>query len=94
MLGALRLTQRVCEAAELSLSHPAKTTVYLRSASDLWIYEEIREAFMKSSDLPAIELVAVQSPGPVPNATYRLKQFAANSYHIKKYALKHVLRFW
>ena len=66
--AAWRLLERVCVKAGLALEQLTKTTVYIRSVRDIWIYEEIREAFLGGQHLPAIEFVAIQGPGPVADA--------------------------
>jgi hypothetical protein len=52
---------------------------YLRHACDLWIYEEIREAFLSGTgrDLPAAELVAIHGPAAVPGAHVQIEAMAA-----------------
>jgi hypothetical protein len=54
-------------------------TVYLREPADLWIYEEIREAFLAAAghDLPAAEFVAIPGPGPAPGMHVQLEAMAA-----------------
>ena len=72
-----RLLERVCAKADLALEQIAKTTVYLRTVRDIWIYEEIRDAFLGGRNMPAIEFVAVQSPGPVADAHIQIEAIAA-----------------
>ena len=72
-----RLLERVCAKADLALEQIAKTTVYLRTVRDIWIYEEIRDAFLGGRNMPAIEFVAVQSPGPVAGAHIQIEAIAA-----------------
>jgi enamine deaminase RidA (YjgF/YER057c/UK114 family) len=69
----------VCDEARLPLERLTKTTVYLRHAADLWIYEEIREAFFSGvgRDLPAAEFVAIPGPGPVSGAHVQIEAMAA-----------------
>lgn len=74
---AWRLMERVCSDAGLSLSNIVKTTIYLRSFEEAWIYEEIREAFIQQRALPAVEFVAVSGPGPVPNSHVQIEAIAA-----------------
>lgn len=72
-----RQLQQVCGSAALSLEQIAKTTVFLRTVRDIWIYEEIREAFLSSSrGLPAIEFVAVQGPAAVADAHVQVEAIA------------------
>jgi enamine deaminase RidA (YjgF/YER057c/UK114 family) len=73
---AWRLMERVCSDAGLSLSNIVKTTIYLRSFEEAWIYEEIREAFIQQRALPAVEFVAVSGPGPVPNSHVQIEAIA------------------
>ena len=47
---------RYLPKAGLMLEQLTKTTVYVRAVSDIWIYEEIREAFLQGHCTPAIEL--------------------------------------
>ena len=72
-----RLLERVCAKAGLTLEQLAKTTVYVRTVKDIWIYEEIRAAFLQGHSLPAIEFVAIQSPGPVPAAHVQIDALAS-----------------
>jgi enamine deaminase RidA (YjgF/YER057c/UK114 family) len=69
----------VCGRAGLPLERITKTTVYLRHACDLWIYEEIREAFLSGTgrDLPAAEFVAILGPAAVPGAHVQIEAMAA-----------------
>ena len=72
-----RLLERVCAKAGLTLGALAKTTVYVRTVRDIWIYEEIRAAFLPGHSAPAIEFVAIQSPGPVPAAHVQIDALAS-----------------
>jgi enamine deaminase RidA (YjgF/YER057c/UK114 family) len=74
---AWRLIEQVCARAGLSLSNIVKTTVYMRNPTDLWIYEEIREAFINARSLPAVEFVAVPGPGPSPDAHVQIEVIAS-----------------
>jgi 2-iminobutanoate/2-iminopropanoate deaminase len=74
---AWTLLRALCEKAGLSLSDLTKTTVYVRSTADLWICEEIRESFLGQAPQHAIELVAIQGPGPVPDAHVQIEAMAA-----------------
>lgn len=77
--AAWSILKAVCDGARLPLERIAKTTVYLRHASDLWIYEEIREAFLSGvgRDLPAAEFVAIHGPAAVPGAHVQIEAMAA-----------------
>jgi 2-iminobutanoate/2-iminopropanoate deaminase len=65
--AAWMLLASVAERMQMPLDRLTKTTVYLRHAADLPIYEEIREAFLSGvgAALPAAEFVGVPAPGPV-----------------------------
>jgi enamine deaminase RidA (YjgF/YER057c/UK114 family) len=78
--AAWRTLAAVCERGGLALERLAKTTVYLRSGADLWIYEEIREAFLSGvgRHLPAAEFVAIRGPGPVDGAQVQIEAMAAD----------------
>ncbi len=80
MLGSMEPAQCGCDRAGLPLDRLAKTTVYLRTAADLWIYEEIREAFLSGvgRDLPAAEFVAIHGPGPVAGAHVQIEATASD----------------
>ena len=73
--AAWSLLKAVVGHMEMPLDCLTKTTVYLRHAADLAIYEEIREAFLSSigADLPAAEFVAVPAPGPVAAAQVQIE---------------------
>ena len=75
---AWKLLGRVCEAAGLSLAKLTKTTVYLRSASDIWIFEEIRETIFGHAPRYAVEFVAIHGPGPVPDAHVQIEAIASD----------------
>jgi hypothetical protein len=68
--AAWSILAAVCDEARLPLERLTKTTVYLRHAADLWIYEEIREAFFSGigRDLPAAEFFGDPGPGRCPRA--------------------------
>jgi enamine deaminase RidA (YjgF/YER057c/UK114 family) len=78
--AAWTLLRRVCESAGLSPDRLVKTTVSLRSARDIWIYEEIRDAFIPDigASLPAIEFVGIENPGPVSEAQIQIEAVAAD----------------
>jgi enamine deaminase RidA (YjgF/YER057c/UK114 family) len=77
--AAWSILAAVCDEAQLPLERLTRTTVYLRHAADLWIYEEIREAFFSGvgRDLPAAEFVAIPGPGPVSGAHVQIEAMAA-----------------
>lgn len=78
--AAWTLLKRVCDSAGLPLDRLVKTTVNLRSARDMWIYEEIRDAFLPDTggNLPAIEFVGIENPGPIPHAEVQIEAIAAD----------------
>ena len=78
--AAWSLLKAVSERAGIPLERLTKTTVYLRSAADIGIYEEIREAFLSSVDhsLPAAEFVVLHGPGPVHGAHLQIEATAAD----------------
>jgi enamine deaminase RidA (YjgF/YER057c/UK114 family) len=73
--AAWSLLKTVAGQMDMPLDRLTKTTVYLRHAADLAIYEEIREAFLSSigADLPAAEFVGVPAPGPVAAAQVQIE---------------------
>ena len=75
--AAWRLLERVCVKSGVTLDQLAKTTVYVRTCSDIWIYEEIREAILPGHRTPAIEFVCIQSPGPVASAHVQIEALAS-----------------
>jgi enamine deaminase RidA (YjgF/YER057c/UK114 family) len=75
--AAWMLISKVCAQAGLRLAQLVKLTVYLRNRSDLWIFEEIRAAFTPTGELPAAEFIAVQAPGPVPDAHVQIEAVAS-----------------
>jgi enamine deaminase RidA (YjgF/YER057c/UK114 family) len=77
--AAWSILKAVCNDARLPLERLAKTTIYLRHAADVWIYEEIREAFLSGvgRELPAAEFVAIPGPGPVAGAHLQIEAMAA-----------------
>lgn len=77
--AAWQILASAMNSAGLPLERLTKTTVYLRNAVDLWIYEEIREAFLPAvgRDLPAAEFVVIQAPGPTPGAHVQIEAMAA-----------------
>jgi enamine deaminase RidA (YjgF/YER057c/UK114 family) len=74
------LIKRIFDADRAPLESIVKTTVYLKDASDVWIYEEIRERFLTSvgRDLPAAEFVVIRGPAPVPDAQVQIEVTAAS----------------
>lgn len=62
--------------ASLSLDALTKTTVYLRDAEDLVIYEAVRSYFI-SENLPAFDCVVVHGPGPVADALVQIEAIAS-----------------
>ena len=78
--AAWSLLNAIANRAGLPLDRLTKTTIYLRSASDLWIYEEIREAFLSGvgRNLPAAEFVVIHGPGPVPGAHVQIEATASD----------------
>jgi enamine deaminase RidA (YjgF/YER057c/UK114 family) len=75
--AAWHIIQRVFKASDAALSDLAKITVYLRDARDLWIFEEIREAFLPAGALPAAEFVAIKEPGPLHGAQVQIEAIAS-----------------
>jgi len=75
--AAWSLLSRACRNGGLTLSDIVKLTVTMRDPRDLWIFEEVREAFMPSANLPAIEFVAVHGPGPVKEAQVQIEAIAS-----------------
>lgn len=75
--AAWRLLERVCVKSGVTLAQLTKTTVYVRTCSDIWIYEEIREAFLQGHCTPAIEFVCIQGPGPVADAHVQIEALAS-----------------
>jgi 2-iminobutanoate/2-iminopropanoate deaminase len=75
--AAWDLLARVCATGSIKLSHIAKMTVSMRDPRDLWIFEEVRSAFLPSDSLPAIEFVAIQGPGPVAAAAVQIEAIAS-----------------
>lgn len=71
--AAWNLLSRACRNGGLALSDIVKFTVTMRDPRDLWIFEEIREAFLPSTRLPAVEFVAVHGPGPVKEAQVQIE---------------------
>ena len=78
--AAWQTLKSVADTAQLGLDRLTKTTVYLRNAADLWIYEEIREGFLSSvgRDLPAVEFVVIQAPGATSKAHIQIEAMAAD----------------
>jgi enamine deaminase RidA (YjgF/YER057c/UK114 family) len=74
---AWSLLRSVCDKAGVPLNKLAKITLYLRSAADLWICEEIRESFFGHSPRHAAEFVAIQGAGPVPDAHVQIEAMAS-----------------
>ncbi len=75
--AAWRLLQRICVNANVALEQLTKTTVYVRNSGDIWIHEEIREAFLQAHCAPAIEFVCIQGPGPVAGAHVQIEALAS-----------------
>ncbi|MCU0818259.1 MAG: Rid family hydrolase [Beijerinckiaceae bacterium] len=71
---------RLSEAAKRAgsdLKDLLKMTVYLRSASDLPVFEAVRRHFIADADLPAFECVAILGPGPVREAEIQIEAIGA-----------------
>jgi enamine deaminase RidA (YjgF/YER057c/UK114 family) len=64
--------------AGMPLDALTKTTVYLREAEDLVIYEAIRSCFIREN-LPAFDCVVVHGPGPVVDALVQIEAIASTS---------------
>jgi enamine deaminase RidA (YjgF/YER057c/UK114 family) len=77
--AAWSLISKVCRQAGISPAQLIKLTVYLRSGLDLWIFEEIRAAFVATGELPAAEFIAVKAPGPVPDAHVQIEAVASTA---------------
>ena len=71
------LLRDVFAKANLPLNTLAKATLYVRSVEDIWICEEIREAFFGHGPRHAAEFVAVQGPGPAPGAHVQIEAIAS-----------------
>ena len=79
MLGGVAHPQGgVASGADLRSTHHQDHGLSAH-ASDLWIYEEIREAFLSGvgRDLPAAEFVAIHGPAAVPGAHVQIEAMAA-----------------
>lgn len=76
--AAFELANRVCEGARMTTDSLVKTSVFLRDLQDIWIYEEIRDAFLPGPHLPAVDFVEVHAPGPLPGASVQLEIIAAD----------------
>ncbi|MBX9843846.1 MAG: hypothetical protein K2Z80_18765 [Xanthobacteraceae bacterium] len=78
--AAWSLLKAIADRAAIPLDRLTKTTVYLKNAADVWIYEEIREAFLSGvgRELPAAEFVAIHGPGPVAGAQVQIEATAAD----------------
>ncbi|MEW6451942.1 MAG: Rid family hydrolase [Pseudomonadota bacterium] len=78
--AAWSLIKAIFDADRAPLESIVKATVYLKDASDIWIYEEIRECFLSGigRDLPAAEFVVIRGPAPVPDAQVQIEITAAS----------------
>jgi 2-iminobutanoate/2-iminopropanoate deaminase len=65
------------KAAGSRLEDLLKITVYLRRAEDLAIFEAVRREFIADTDLPALECIAVQGPGPIAEAEIQIEAIGA-----------------
>lgn len=74
--AAFDTLQRALSGAGSGLDRLVKTTVYLRNENDRAIYETVRAAFIDTNALPALEVVLVHSPGPVPDAHVQIEAIA------------------
>ena len=72
---AWRRISETCEAAGIGVDAVVKTMVYLRSESDLAVYEAVRAQFV-SENLPAFDCVYVYGPGPVGSAAVQIDALA------------------
>lgn len=78
--AAWSLIKAIADRAAMPLDRLVKTTVYLKNAADIAIYEEIREAFVSGvgRDLPAAEFVVIHAPGPVAGAQVQIEVTASD----------------
>lgn len=68
---AWKRVQDSCLSAGIGIESIAKTVVYLRSETDVPVYEAIRSIFMQE-DLPAFDCLIVPNPGPVEEAAVQM----------------------
>jgi enamine deaminase RidA (YjgF/YER057c/UK114 family) len=76
--AAWTLLAATVKTAGLALDALTKTTVYLRDAQDLVIYEAVRSCFI-SENLPAFDCVVVHGPGPVADALVQIEAIASTN---------------
>lgn len=76
--AAWTLLSQTMRAADLPLNALTKTTVYLRNAEDLVIYEAVRSCFI-TENLPAFDCVVVHGPGPVDAALVQIEAIASTN---------------
>ncbi|MFN0301875.1 MAG: Rid family hydrolase [Burkholderiales bacterium] len=74
--AALSQLKASLASAGSSLAHLAKTSVYVRDQQDFAVYERVRTEFMRDSELPAVEVIVVQGPGPVSHAHVQIESIA------------------
>jgi enamine deaminase RidA (YjgF/YER057c/UK114 family) len=75
--AAWRILAEVCRVGGRGLDDLIKLTVTMRDPRDLWIFEEVRAAFLPGPMLPAVEFVAVPGPGPVAEAAVQIEAIAS-----------------
>ncbi len=76
--AALNTLDQALRKAGSGLSRLVKTTIYLRDERDRTVYEAVRAAFISDAELPALEVVVVHSPGPVPDAHLQIEAIAVD----------------
>lgn len=74
--AALDTLGQVLKSAHASFDRLAKLIVYLRHEADWSTYEATRAQFMADHHLPAMEVVVVHGPGPVPDAHVQIEAIA------------------
>ena len=74
--AALDTLGQVLKSAHASFDRLVKLIVYLRHEADWATYEAVRAQFMADHQLPAMEVVVVHGPGPVPDAHVQIEAIA------------------
>ncbi len=74
--AALSQLKASLASAGSGLAQLAKTSVYVRDERDFAVYEIVRREFIGDSELPAVEVIVVQGPGPVPDAHVQIESIA------------------